>query len=125
MNPAKLEIVARAIAHYEGFDVAGSIPQRTNNPGDLMFVHQEGATCYPVKGKDGKVRDYCQFGSLADGWAQLHAQIQRDASRDLTIAGWMAKYAPAEDANNPKSYAAFIAGKLGVTVETKLRDALA
>lgn len=115
-----MEKLAEAIARMEGFYLNGTVPNRLNNPGDLVFVGQHGAKPHPITGKDGKVRTYCEFATTEDGWAALHRQIQLDAGRGLTLLQFIHKYAPASDANDPKGYAAFVARFVGAPLDTPL-----
>jgi hypothetical protein len=126
-----------AIARMEGFFVKGSVPEIANNPGDLIFLKQHGAKPFPVTGKDGKVRTYCAFSTPEDGWEALKNQVrltlsrhpditviqfiggQRDAKGELLTGGYPG-WAPGSDANNPASYAAFVARFVGVDANTKL-----
>jgi len=127
MTP-NLEAICEAIATVEGFYVKSEHPtvsQRCNNPGNLMYVGQPGAVPYPVTGTDGKVRKYARFRSVVDGWGGLKRQVQLDASRGLTLAEFINKYAPASDLNNPTSYAATVAKRLNVAVTDKLSDVIA
>lgn len=57
-----------AISYAEGFPVAGSIPQRANNPGDLVIPNWGGQTL-------GAER-ISVFSSPAEGWRRLYAQLQ-------------------------------------------------
>ncbi len=141
----KLQQIAEAIAHIEGFylDEAQAralhcsfptIPQRCNNPGNLMFVGQAKAKPEPIVGRDKKTRTYCKFDTIEAGWAALYRQIFLDASRTwkdengaahpMDIAHFIDKYAPAADANDPKSYAHTVARKMGVSVDAKLSDVI-
>ena len=127
----KLDILSQAIARFEGFFVTAAeaalrkihfptLSQRHNNPGNLMYVGQLGA----IRGDQHGSGFYARFPSVEAGWSALRRQIVLDASRGLTMSAFMAKYAPAEDSNDPKSYCAFVCGKLGVTPETKLSEAI-
>jgi hypothetical protein len=60
----------QAIAQAEGFNVAGSIPQRANNPGDV----EVGDVGY------GTINGITIFASVDDGWAALANQISSMAS---------------------------------------------
>lgn len=62
------KIIAEAWAREEGFYVAGSIPQRANNPGDLEL----GDIGFGKLGEGVTV-----FDSAAAGWNALYAQIAR------------------------------------------------
>lgn len=99
--------IAQAIARYEGFGAsAGNRPTRNNNPGNLMFAGQAGAT-----GKDAQ--GFAIFGSPEAGMTALERQIALDASRGHTLESFLHKYAPASE-NNTSRYLATIAGWLGI-----------
>jgi hypothetical protein len=64
---SKIQALASAIATAEGFGVAGDVPTRANNPGDLVFGDQgngvansEGVTIYP---------------DLQTGWGALYYEL--------------------------------------------------
>jgi hypothetical protein len=103
-----LMILAQAIAKREGFGIPGTVPTRLNNPGDLMYAHQDGALPHGVTGTDGRLRVYAAFASVMDGWRALYNQIRLDAGRGLTLAEFIGKYAPATDHNNTSSYLSFV-----------------
>jgi hypothetical protein len=69
----------QAIANAEGFNVAGSIPQRANNPGDLEL----GDIGYGTLGEGITI-----FGSVNDGWSALANQI------NLIVSGASSHYSP-------------------------------
>lgn len=86
-----IRTMALAIAHAEGFGIAGAIPTRANNPGDLVIGNWAGATL-------GAQR-IAVFNSPADGWDRLHRQLQLILSGrshvytvDMTIAEMAAKW---------------------------------
>jgi hypothetical protein len=110
-----VEELKQAIARREGFHIPGSVPQRLNNPGDLMYAGQVKAEPHSIHGSDGKVRVYAEFPTVADGWAALETQIRLDAKRGLTLQEFIRKYAPASDANDPASYLAFVMRALGLS----------
>jgi hypothetical protein len=62
--PEPIQNFARAIARQEGFNVAGSIPQRANNPGNLKngVPHLPGTSI-------------THYTSAGEGWAALHRQL--------------------------------------------------
>ncbi len=109
-----IDVLAKAIARQEGFGLPGrNIPTRMNNPGDLMFAHQVGATPNPVTGADGKIRVYASFVTPDAGFTALKNQIRLDAGRGLTLAQFIRKYAPASDGNDPNSYLAYVQRAMG------------
>lgn len=102
--------ISQAIAHMEGFYSPGTIAQRQNNPGNLRSWGT-----YPV------VNGYVQFPDAAAGWSALNQQVNLNISRGLTLQeffggkpGVYDGYAPSADANNPKSYAQYVAGQVGI-----------
>lgn len=73
---------------------------RNNNPGNLNFAGQRGAS--PEGGPNGR---FAVFGSQAEGIAALIRQLQLYVERgNDTIQGIVNKYAPAADGNNVKAY---------------------
>lgn len=108
--------IAQAIATMEGYFKPNSLAARNNNPGNLRSW-----------GSAPVVSGYAAFQSPEQGWAALRAQIQRNIDRGLTLReffggkpGVYAGYAPSADKNNPEAYAKFVAGRLGVDVDTPL-----
>lgn len=106
--------IAGTIQSVEGY-YPGSVAYINNNPGNLIYAGQAGAT----QGPGG----FAVFDSYDDGLAALDNQIQLYASRGLTISQMTAIYAPAgQGSNDPTSYANDIAGALGVSPDTALTD---
>lgn len=93
-----------------------SIPSTTlagknNNPGNLRFVGQAGAS----KGQGG----FASFATPEAGYQALLNQISLDASRGLTVAQFVNKYAPPSE-NNTGQYINQLTAKLGCSANTKL-----
>lgn len=110
LSPSALQTIAATITQVEGSNPAYA---SNNNPGDLLYVGQAGAT----KGSGG----FAAFPTLEAGQNALYAQIQNYADRGLSIQDMMNIYAPAsQPGNNPDLYAGYIAGALGVTPDTSL-----
>jgi hypothetical protein len=65
---------AEHIAAHEGFYSDDTISRTHNNPGNLKYIGQKGATV----GKLG----FAKFARLPDGWSALHRQIARDLVRE-------------------------------------------
>lgn len=121
--------IAAAIATMEGYHLTEdqarakklaypSVARRNNNPGNLRSW---GAN--PVK------NGYAVFPNPDEGWAALRAQIAKNIGRKLTLEEFFAGkpgvyggYAPAEDSNHPKQYAAFVGRSIGVPVEVPLNS---
>ncbi|CAI1516751.1 hypothetical protein [Serratia entomophila] len=73
---------------------------RNNNPGNLNYVGQAGAS--KEGGENGR---FAVFGSMTDGIAALYKQIQLYFKRGTdTISEIVNKYAPASDNNNVMAY---------------------
>ena len=109
--------IAQTIQQVEGY-YPGSVAYTNNNPGNLIFVGQAGAT----PGAGG----FAAFPSYDAGYQALLNQIQNYANRGLTIDQMMNLYAPAgQGNNNPTAYANTIASALGVSTDTTVADALA
>src|SRR5437016_3599930 len=116
----KVSPLMRAIADMEGFNIRGSVPQRLNNPGDLMFVKQKGAKPVTITGVDKKQRTYAQFPTVDAGWAALAFQLSLYAKRGYTLLQAIRKWAPKEDGNDPNGYASYVAKLLNVPLNTQL-----
>lgn len=113
--------VAEAIAHIEGWysnKVGGTLGQRLNNPGNLTYAGQAGAT--PVK-----VGNYtfASWKTEQEGWNGLYNQINLDAGRGLDIESFVYKYAPPTD-NNSETYIEQLTSKLGLSRTDSLADAI-
>ncbi len=79
-----------------------SLPRgvRNNNPGNLNFANQAGAT--KESGENGR---FAVFGSMQEGAAALYRQLQLYMKRgNNTLSGIVNKYAPAGDNNNVGAY---------------------
>lgn len=104
------EAIAQSIATMEGFFKAGTVAQRNHNPGNLRSWGN-----YPVVG------GYVQFPDDNTGWQALYTQVNRNIDRGLTLQeffggkpGVYAGYSPSADANDPRGYAQYVAGQVGI-----------
>lgn len=77
---------------------------RNNNPGNLLFAGQKNAI-----GKDDK--GFAVFKTIDDGWNALYRQIELDKQRDLTIEGFITKYAPSSE-NDTANYIEYMVQQL-------------
>ena len=100
----------------------GSLSYRNNNPGNLTFANQPGAT--PVTVCNPTCITFADFDTVGDGEAALDNQLQLMAGRGETIQEAINIYAPAAGGNNPTSYAAQIAAATGLTVNDPLSAAI-
>lgn len=90
--------------NYMGPTVAnkkgGTVAERHNNPGNLVFAGQRGAT----KGETVAGHTFAKFQSTEEGVAALYRQLQLYQKRGIdTLAEIMGVYAP-EGANNTGAY---------------------
>jgi hypothetical protein len=124
ITDSKLAIL---IATEEGFYVAGSIPQRFNNPGDLRHSPH---SFHTVADPDG----IGQIDTPQDGWADLERQLHLFAGRGLTMEQMIygvpdaqgvlqGGYAP-ESENDSAAYLAYLCTGLGCQPSTLVSDAL-
>ena len=111
--------MAAAIAQFEGFNTAGSVAQRNNNPGNLRSGTGQTGT---------DSAGYAIFPSVASGYAALDNQINLNVSRGLTLDQFFGGgngypgYAPSADSNNPAAYAAFVASQTGIPESVPLNQ---
>lgn len=94
-----------------------SIPKKSrlayvnNNPGNLRFVGQAGAS----QGTGG----FAFFKTVQDGFNALVNQVKLDASRNHTLASFINKYAPPSE-NNTGVYQQQLATRLNVPMDTPI-----
>lgn len=88
---------------------------RNNNPGNLEFAGQAGATM----GEGG----FAKFATPEEGIAALHRQILLDQRRGVTIQQFVTKYAPPFDKNDTASYIKELQQKLGMPASAPLSAA--
>lgn len=89
---------------------------RNNNPGNLNYARQVGATKEP--GEQGR---FAVFSTMQAGIAALYRQLQRYLGRGInTIAAIVQKYAPSADGNNVNAYIQALTRKLGVDANARL-----
>lgn len=108
--------LADVMANYEGFNVAGSVPQRDNNPLDLRHS--------PNSSHEGEgPNDIGEILNAALGWADAERQLNLWAGRGLTMAQMMAVDAPTTE-NDTSAYLAYICAQMPCTPDTLVSDAL-
>ncbi len=111
-----LNAMEQAIAQYEGFNVPGSLAQRTHNPGDVGTFGGNVAS-YP--------NDTAGFGALGN-WLQSKASANPgwdfyDMMTYYLTGDTMGTPAPGQ---NPNAYAEYVAGQLGVDPTTPVSQVL-
>lgn len=119
-----IRVIADSIAHHEGYYITAqqaqkrglrwpTRAQRNNNPGNLRRWSKFDA----YDSADPKNR-YVIFPSEEAGWAALHQLCDQYLNGKYTggkppsLSQWFKVYAPAEDSNDPTSYAAGVAKAL-------------
>jgi hypothetical protein len=113
ISPAAVSSLAAAIQTHEGY-YPGSVAWSNNNPGNLVYVGQQGATA----GAGG----FAKFASYSDGLNALQNQITLDAVRGTdaagrpisTVADLISSWAPASDPrNDTAAYIAAVSSSTG------------
>jgi hypothetical protein len=111
--PDKLDAL---IADEEGYGIAGSLPTRDNNPGDLRHS--------PHSEHDPDAPDAIgKIDTPQDGWADLEEKLQRYAQRGLTLQQAIYEFAPPSE-NNSAAYLKFVCDGLGCSPDTPVSQAL-
>jgi len=114
LDQGTVEAIAAAIQQQEGY-YPGSLAYINNNPGNLIYAGQAGAT----QGQGG----FAKFPDYTTGLQALWNQIQLYASRGMTIQEMMNVYAPAgQGGNDPVLYAQNVAAAVQSTPDTLLTD---
>ena len=113
-------ILAPSEYNYKPFDAvipkSARIAYVHNNPGNLKFMGQVGAT----KGEPAKDGGYfAKFSSAKDGVLALQKQIQMDINRGHTLESFITKYAPPKS-NDTEAYIAKAMKTFGVDRSTKI-----
>jgi hypothetical protein len=111
ISPAAVAAIASAIQNQEGF-FPGSVAYRNNNPGNLVYAGQPGAS--------PGVGGFAAFDTLADGQAALQNQITLDAVRGTdvngnpttTVAQLLTSWAPPSE-NDTAAYIANVSASTG------------
>ena len=116
MNAALISKIADAIAFAEGYFVSGSRPRRNHNPGDLErdLVGQD-----LLRPGVGVI-----YATIQDGREALERQVRlmfagsRIYRPSMTIAEAALRYTATDQA----AWAKNVAGRLGVSVDTRLDE---
>lgn len=106
-----VDTIASAIQQFEGW-FPGSVSYRNNNPGNLMYVGQAGAT-----GADS--RGYAIFPDYATGYQATVDQINRYMARGITsvqgiISTWAPGNAPGNTPVSTQNYINSVSAALGI-----------
>lgn len=117
----------RRLAGIGGFVEDGSIVEmppasaprgiRNNNPGNIEFAHQPGAT---LETRTTAPKRFAQFRTPEEGLAALAIQLRRYGSRGIdTLNSIIGTYAPKWE-NNTAAYVARLAKDMGVRPDARL-----
>jgi hypothetical protein len=98
-------MLAEAIAHEEGFFVAGSLPQRNNNPGDLRHSPHSFHS-------GGQPNAIGKIDTPEHGWEDLNRQLAIDGQRGWTVGELIYEYAPPSE-NNSAAYLNYVCKFVG------------
>jgi len=124
----KIDIWCQAIKSREGYFAPGenslykhgTPAWHNNNPGNLKWANQKKAY------KDGA---FAHFETYQDGYDALRTLLIKACTDQISfydsngsLLKFYQTYAPSSDNNDPSSYAKEVAGKLGVPVETPIKN---
>jgi hypothetical protein len=119
--PLKIVKMCSAIERHEGYYV-GSRSYRNCNSGNFKFCGQ-----YKAIGKDAQ--GFAIFPSYEVGWQHLLKVVHNACTgkslvypKTMTLLEYFAKYAPAQDSNDPKRYAEVVAESIGCSPFTRLEE---
>lgn len=114
---AAIEFFRIGIPKAEGFGIPGKIPTLAHNPGDLVIPNWQGQKLGP--------EGISVFSSDAEGYNRLRFQLyligseqSANFSLDMTIAQMAQKWTRTD----PDNWARIVAGSIGTTTDTTLRD---
>lgn len=115
--------VCQAIAFAEGANVPGSVPDASNNPGDLSKGDEWGqdVTGYDTTA-DGE--NLILFSTKQGGWQALYDKINNIASGKSSVysADWTWQQIAAKYAANSGDWASNVASELGVSETSTLAE---
>ncbi|HDL7647645.1 TPA: lytic transglycosylase domain-containing protein [Yersinia enterocolitica] len=104
----------------EQYRATYSLPRglRNNNPGNLNFAGQRGATL-----EDGPNARFARFPSMVEGIAALDRQVMLYLKRDKnTIDKIIDVYAPSSDGNNTSAYKSYLSRYTGLGLNEKINS---
>ncbi|MGK4477248.1 lytic transglycosylase domain-containing protein [Yersinia enterocolitica] len=104
----------------EQYRATYSLPRglRNNNPGNLKFAGQRGATL-----EDGPNARFARFPSMVEGIAALDRQVMLYLKRDKnTIDKIIDIYAPSSDGNNTSAYKSYLSRYTGLGLNEKINS---
>lgn len=98
---------------------ASRIAYEHNNPGNLTYAEQRGATRGEPKEGGGY---WAKFDNTADGMRALARQVSKDQERGLNVRQFVEKYAPKTDGNNVDVYLQKLKRLTGADEQTNLSE---
>ena len=111
---SKLDLWCEAIKQMEG------AKSSRNNPGNLRYIGQAMAV---------NDHGFCKFPTYQDGYDALKNLLINACTgkskvyhSDMTLYQFQCIYSPSSDKNNPLEYATFVANKIGVTIDTPIKN---
>ncbi|MEM3609748.1 MAG: hypothetical protein QW076_02465 [Candidatus Anstonellales archaeon] len=114
-----IQRLAEAIAQFEGFYKEGTVANRNNNPGNLVY------SPYQSGQKDG----FAYFKDTQTGWQALYYQLglifngqSKYYRPDMTITEFVNTWASSSPYPERVSYAKYVASTFGVDINTKLNE---
>ncbi|MET8877553.1 hypothetical protein [Nocardia sp. NPDC004604] len=110
--------IRRGQPHMKKFP--GTYAWLDNNPGNLTGV--QNGTDFGQYNNKFNWHNFLIFPSFDVGYAAIAAFLRQDRWKNLTILQAFRDYAPAEDGNDPDSYATSVAEEAGVTTDTLVGD---
>lgn len=115
-----VELLACAIATQEGFFTPGKIPILRNNPGDLDFAGQIGASKPAATAPDPLI---AIFASKALGVNALHRQLRAQIAEGQTVRQIIYQFAPPEE-NDTAAYLQDVLAWTGLPADTPVLQLL-
>jgi len=110
-----MTLLARLIAHYEGYDIHGSLPNRNHNPGDLRHS--------PHSQHGSDPNGIGQIDTPEEGWADLERQLELYAQRNMTVRAAIYAFAPPSE-NDTEKYLNYVCKELGLPDDAPVSEAL-
>ena len=124
-----LDLFCEAIAQYEGANTPGTIPYKTDNPGDLRWPYGKP---FPYGAVGIAYGNFLVFTSRAQGMAALHSYVTHVGKgmsklypANCNIQQFFSIYAPSGDHNDPNKYAKWVANYCKVGTDYRIKDMLA
>lgn len=128
-SPSMLWRFSDAVATYEGGHTVGNLAYRNNNPLDYRWPWGGKLPAHALR-VDAK--NFLVFDTWDNGFAFGMQNIENAClgKSDIyhptdTIAQFFAKFAPSSDDNDPDRYAAWVAQRIGLTIDTPISALLA